>query len=285
MGGTVGPVGEEIRLGKTPFSIRTSLRTVSIERLMNLLPADLPVRFRSGTASVRWEASGSLDQKIVSEAELNLKDLRFDAFGKEVSSTQPGLLHCTITEKLVLEYAAKKLLLESLDITLNGDRLQMQGTLEGFTAGPRWDLKAWSESFRTDFLIASVPLIAEAIPEELELEGPAAIRLESVGTREEFMMEAHADLEGMKVQVPDMFQKPVGGKFSISCRAGKKGEHVTLNELEVILHTLALNGSGELVLSKTPHFGFLIETNPIVLEGWDALCPLLSPYQPKGSYP
>jgi hypothetical protein len=88
----------------------------------------------------------------------------------------------------------------------------------------------------------------------------------------------------MKVEYQDLFQKAPGGRFSIACKANKQGERVTVEDLELLLHTLALNASGELTLSETPHFGFLVQTNPIALEGWDTLCPSLAPYELAGSF-
>jgi uncharacterized protein involved in outer membrane biogenesis len=278
--GTVGPVGEEVRPETVPFDVRASLRQLPLGTVVSLLPLELPVRIRSGTGSVSWEAKGSFDQKIVSRAAVDLQDLRLEA----TVGSEPVALHCTIAENFVLEAAAEKLVLESLEVTVNGDRLLMKGVLESFRTDPRWEGKIWSEGFRPDLLVAIVPAAAQALPGELSFEGPLAMHLESAGTREAFALEARLDLEGMKIEYQDLFQKASGGKFSIGCEVDKKGERVTVKDLEVLLHTLALNASGELTLSEMPHFGFLIETNPIVLEGWDALCPSLAPYEPEGAF-
>ena len=283
--GTVGPVGEEVRPETVPFDIRSSLRELPLGTVVSLLPWELPVRIRSGTGSVSWEAKGSFDQKIVSRAAVDLQDLRLAAKGsEETAGREPVALHCTIAEEIVLEAVAEKLLVESLEVTVNGDRLQMKGMVESFRTDPRWEGKVWSEGFRPDLLVAIVPAAAQALPEELSFEGPLAMHLESAGTREAFDLEARVDLEGMKIDYQDLFQKASGGKFSIGCKADKKGERVTVKDLELLLHTLALNASGELTLSEAPHFGFLIETNPIVLKGWDTLCPSLAPYAPEGSF-
>jgi hypothetical protein len=283
--GTVGPVGEELLLETVPFDVRSSLRELPLGTVVSLLPSELPVRIRSGTGSVSWEAKGSFDQKIVSRAAVDLQDLRLEAKGSEETvGSEPVVLHCTIAEELVLETAGERLLVESLEVAVNGDRLQMKGVVESFRTNPRWEGKVWSEGFRPDLLVGIVPAAAQALPEGLSFEGPLAMHLESAGTREAFDLEARLDLEGMKIDYQDLFQKASGGKFSIGCRAEKKGERVTVKDLELLLHTLALNASGELTLSETPHFGFLIETNPIVLEGWDTLCPWLAPYEPEGAF-
>ena len=283
--GTVGPVGEEVQPETVPFDVRSSLRELPLGTVLSLLPSEFPVRIRSGTGSVSWEAEGRFDQKIVSRAVVDLQDLRLEAKGsEETAGREPVALHCTIKEEIVLEAAAEKLLVESFEVAVKGDRLQMKGVVESFRTDPRWEGKIWSEGFRPDLLVAIVPAAAQALPEELSFEGPLAVHLESAGTREAFDLEARVDLEGMKIDYQDLFQKASGDKFSIGCKADKKGERVTVKELELLLHTLALNASGELTLSEPPHFGFLIETNPIVLEGWDALCPLLAPYAPEGSF-
>ena len=81
--GTVGPVGEEVRPETVPFDIRSSLRELPLGTVLSLLPSEFPVRIRSGTGSVSWEAKGSFDQKIVSRAVVDLKDLRLEAKGSE----------------------------------------------------------------------------------------------------------------------------------------------------------------------------------------------------------
>jgi len=282
--GKVGPVGEEARPERAPFSIQASLQELPIGGLLARLSSELPVRVQSGTVSLDWGASGALAEQIASEARVDLQDLRLEPPGPASDGSEPGVLNCTITEKLVLELAAEKLLLESLDVSVNGQQLRMQGSVESFKTDPRWDVQVWSEGFRPEPLVAILPIVTNAMPKELEFEGPFTLRLKSVGTQEEFQIDARLDMEGMKILYSELFQKPSGTKFSIGCKADKKGERVTLNDLELRLHTLSLNASGELALAETPHFGFLFQTSPIALEGWDALCPLLSPYQPKGSF-
>jgi hypothetical protein len=283
--GTVGPVGEDVQPGKIPFDIRGSLRELPLGTVVSLLPPDLPVRILSGTGSASWEAKGSLDQKITSRAAVDLQGLRLEATGAETTAgSEPVALHLTMAEKLVLEAAEEKLVLELLEVAVNGDKIQMQGVVESYRTEPRWEGKVWSDGFRPDLLVAIVPAAAQALPEGLGFEGPLAMHLESTGNREAFDLEARLDLEGLKIDYRDLFRKASGGKFSIGCKADKKGERVTVKDLELLLHTLALNASGELTLSETPHFGFLVQTNPIVLKGWDTLCPSLAPYAPEGSF-
>ena len=92
--GTVGPVGEEVRPETVPFDIRASLRELPLETVVSLLPSELPVRIRSGTGSVSWEAKGSLDQKIVSRAAVDLQDLRLETTGaEETVGSEPVVIH------------------------------------------------------------------------------------------------------------------------------------------------------------------------------------------------
>ena len=281
--GTVGPLGDEPRLENVPFSLRTSLETVPVEGVLSLSPSELPVRVRSGSVRVGMKASGSLAGQIVSEAEVGLQDLQLEAAGSEPAGAGKVPLKGTISEKIVLEYAAEKLRLESLDVSLNGEALHAQGTVESLTGDPRWDMKVWSEGFQPARVAASLPIPAGALPAGFEWEGPLAVLLNSVGTRETFQMDGRIDMERMRIRYRDLFQKPAGTKFSIGCKADRKGDHITINDLALSLHTLVANASGELVLAAAPYCGFLVETNPVVLDGWDALCPLLAPYQPKGS--
>lgn len=282
--GTVGPLGEELRLEKTPFSFRTSLEGIPVEGVLRLLPSELPVRVPSGSVRVDLKGSGSLAGQIVSEAEVELQDLRLEAAGSEPVTSDRAAWKGTISEKIVLEYTAEKLLVEKLDVSLNGQALHAQGTVESLMTDPKWDLKVQSEGLQPARLAAILPIPAQALPDGFAWEGPMAVLLNSAGTREIFQVDGRLDMEGMEIRYQDMFQKPAGTKLSVGCRAEKKGDHITLNDLALSLHNLALNASGELVMAATPHFGFLVETNPVALEGWDVLCPFLAPYRPKGNF-
>ena len=285
LAGTVGPVGQELRPEAVPFDLQISLKKLPLGTLMSLLPSPLPVPIDSGTGSLRWTAKGSLDREIVSHGEVDLQDIRLKAEGGQgEGGSEPAAVHCTVAEKIVLEAAKEKITVESLDVSLNEARFRMQGTVESFKSDPRWEGKAWTEGFRPDLLVSTVPALARAVPPGLHFEGPLTVRLESEGTRDEFRLKAGLDMEKMGIAYEDLFRKPSGGKFSIRCKAVKKGEHVILEGLELLLHTLAMNASGEVVIAKAPRFGLLIQTNPVALEGWDTLCPAIAPYQPKGSF-
>ncbi len=286
LAGTVGPVGEEGTPEKVPFDMRASLRKLPLRTLANLLPPDLPLRVRSGTGSLDWEAKGSIGEKIESRGEVDLQDLRIEPKNgvEGASGEEPPALQCRLAERLVVEVASEQLLLESLELSVNGDRLQMSGTVEDFRTEPRWNGRIWSEGFRPDVLVAALPMAAGSLPADLGFEGPLTLQVESAGTREDFGVEARLDLTGMRIDYVDLFQKPSDGEFSIGCKADKQGDRVTVKELGLRLHTLVLDASGEMMLSKKPGFGFLVQTDPIVLEGWDRLCPRLAPYRPEGSF-
>jgi hypothetical protein len=284
LSGTVGPVGENLLPEAVPFDLQTSLNKLQLGTVVSLLGSETPLRIRTGTGSVRWEAKGSLGEQIVSQGEVELRDLRWEAEGAEQAMpSESSVLRCKVTQKSVLEMAKEKLVIESLEISLNGERLQMQGVVESFQTDPAWEAKVWSEGFRPDLLVGILPLTGQALPAELRFQGPVVLHLESRGTRETFGVEARLDMEGMGLEYGDFFRKPSGGTLSIRCKADKKEERVTVRDLELLLHSLTMNTSGEMILSNTPHFGFLVETNPVALEGWDTLFPLLAPYEPTGS--
>lgn len=282
--GTLGPVGEEIRPEQVPFDVRISLSRFPVGTLADLVAREIPLEVLSGRANGRLEARGSLGQQIVSQADVEIKDLRMGAgAAAKAAGSEPAVLHARLTEKAVLDVTAEKLVVESLEFSLNGDRMQMQGILQSFRQAPRWEGKVWTEGFRPELLAEILAATGRALPPELNLQGPLAARLESAGSLQEFDLEARLDLEGMMVEYTGLLQKPSGGRFSIGCKAHRKGDRLTLKDLELLLHTLALNASGEVVLSDGPRFGFLIQSSPTAMEGWEALCPPLAPYQPKGS--
>jgi len=123
------------------------------------------------------------------------------------------------------------------------------------------------------------------LPEELQIEGPIAINLQSSGSQKKFHIETKVDMNAIKIQYGDQFQKPPGMPLSIVWKADKEAECLNIRELQVILHHLLMTAPGKITIKEEkPHFDFLLQTRPVSLEGWDTIVPLLFPYQIKGSF-
>ncbi len=279
---TAGPVGREPEPAKIPFSVKLRLSALSLEGISSLLKVSLPVRFFGGEAGVDWEVAGSLEGQVRSVSEIALKDLRFRLADDEGPSRGEPL-QCSLSHRLLLEPAHGKGTLESLELSINGNRLRAEGTVEGLPDAPEWKGKLWTDGFRPSTLLASLPSWARRIPEGFDLEGPVEIRLRSEGEPEDFHASVGLDLGQAEIHFQDLFVKPAGTRLSLEAEAGKKGERIRVENLRLQLHTLALAASGDVTAGSKVRFALLMETNPVILEGWSSLVPLLAAYDPKGS--
>lgn len=122
------------------------------------------------------------------------------------------------------------------------------------------------------------------LPEELQIEGPVEINLQSSWSQKKFHIETKVDMNAMKIQYGDQFQKAAGMPLSIVWKADKEGECLNIRQLQLILHNIVMTAPGKITIKEKPHFDFLLQTRPVSLEGWDNIVPLLSPYQIKGSF-
>jgi hypothetical protein len=284
LSGRVGPVGEKLQAENIPFDARLSLEKFPISRLKDGLPKGLPVQVLSGDLSMNLEANGSLAEKILSKSDIELKDLVFEERKQEGSAERSGTIHFTLTHEMSVDYPKRQISLQSGVVSINGNRLLMKGTVDNFLKGPQWDVEGWTEGLQPAALVELFPMFTNKFPKDIHIEGPAAIHLQSSGSPKKFHMETNVDMNAMKIQYKDLFQKPVGTPLSFVCKGNKNAEHITFEELQVILHQLIMTAPGEIMITgKTPQFNFQVQTRPVPLKGWDALVPLLSPYHLEGS--
>ncbi len=282
--GQIGPVGEDLQIDNIPFDIQVLLHALPIEALGAGLPEDLTVQPFSGKLDVKLTARGSLNDQISSEGEIALQDLVMQMAREEGVVEKSQALHCTLSHNLVMEYPKEKLSLESVTASVNGNKLFLQGKVENFLTGLRWDAKVRTEDLQPDSLVAIFPLFAEKVPPELHLAGPVVINLQSSGTEEEFLFTTKVDMNKLQVKYEDMFNKSADIPFSFVCKGNKEGERLVLKEIKLVLHHLIMTVAGEVINKGVPRFALRVQTNPIGLEGWDKLVPLLAPYHPEGSF-
>ena len=284
LGGSVGPVGEELKAENIPFEARLSLQEFPIERFKAGLPKGLPVQVLAGNLSMNLETKGSLAEKIVSRSDIEVKDLVFEERKQQGVAERSGTIHLTLTHRSSVDYPRRQISIESGEVSINGNRFLVKGRAENFLKEPQWDVKAWTEGLRPASLVDLFPMVRNKIPKELAITGPVEINLQSSGFQKKFHVETNVDMGAMKIQYKDLFQKPAGTPLSIVLKGDKKAEHITLEELQVILHQLVMDAPGDITITdKKPHFGFQMQTRPISLKGWDALVPKLSPYRLEGS--
>jgi len=282
--GTVGPVGEALQVERTPFELRLSLQSLPMETIGKaFLPAS-PLQIRAGEGSLEMDAKGSLDDRIEVQSELEMKALVLQETVEEGEGKKTEALQGVLSEKAVLTYAEQKVDLQSVAVSLNGNRLVLKGKVRGFLETPHWDLDLKSEGLNPDSLLRLFPMFVQSVPPDLRLEGPAEVTMQSSGSTEKMRFAARVDMNNMGILYQDVFRKSAGIPLSLECKGEKEGSRYKLEDLSLVLHQLALNVSGEVVTEKTTRFGLLAQTRPVSLKGWGGLVPMLEPYHLDGSF-
>jgi uncharacterized protein involved in outer membrane biogenesis len=282
--GKIGPVGEDLEVEKMPLDIHLSLQTFPLESLKDRLPDKLPVKVLSGSLSINLEATGSLAKMVVSESDIDLQGMVFQDQREKARGEKSGALRCTLTHKMSLDYSQKQVSIESGAVSVNGNRLLVKGTVEDFLADPKWDVKVWTEGFKPNALMALFPMYTRDIPDEIQVKGPVQISLSSSGSKENLRLDMNADMNELEIKYKDLVKKSVGMPLSVTLKGDRKADHISLKELQLVLHHLKMTAPGEIMIKDDkPHFDFHIQTNPVSLQGWDALVPKLSPFHLNGA--
>lgn len=282
MAGTVGPVGEDLRIENVPVKVQLSLLGVALEAVGPYLPQGLPLEATAGKLSGEVEAEGVLSGAVRSKARIVLEELMLRSPGDEGVAWPPANLE--LAYQGTAEVQAEKVTIASAAFSFNGSGVRLEGRVEGFRSTPSWDVTVRTEGLQPGTLVASIPLLAAQLPQGLDLEGVAELQLASSGSLEDFGADLQCDLGGLRIQYEDLFHKPQGTACSLKASGRREGERIVLRELKATLHQLALSGSGEVVTQdKQAQYGFLLQTTPVPLGGWDALVPSLKPYRPEGS--
>ena len=282
--GKVGPVGEELLLEKMPLDLRISLKSLPLQTIQGDLTKGFPYQVLSGNLSIEADAKGSLEEKILSEADVNIDGLVLQESGKEDNREKTEKLHVSLAQKSVFQYSGQKIEIQSAAVSVNRNQILLKGSLTSLFSSPKWDLEVWTEDFHPFALVELFPMFSGSFPSDLEMVGPTEINVQSAGSMEKLHLEARLDMNGMNIRYKDVFRKAAGVPLSLDCNMDKEASRYTLKELKLTLHHLLMNVSGEVVSEKKTRFGLLAQTHPVSLKGWDALVPLLSPYRLDGSF-
>jgi len=121
------------------------------------------------------------------------------------------------------------------------------------------------------------------IPEDIQVKGPVHISLSSSGSKESLHLDMDVDMNALEIKYKDLVQKSSAMPLSVALKGDRKAEHIILKELQLILHHLRMTAPGEILIKDNkPHFDFHIQTDPVSLQGWEALVPKLSPFHLNG---
>ncbi len=286
--GVVGPAGDPLVVEGIPFQLSCKLDPLPWqavpEAVRNRALDGTPYRLLSGSLRLDLEADGALQAGIRTRSEWHLDDGVLQKSVAEGSGAATGRVELILTEEALLNHPARTLEIVSAEVSLNGNRLRLQGRVEDYMEAPRWDLDLRTVKLEPNTLITLLPVFGAGIPEELQMEGPVSVQFHSDGSLDKLRFDVNADMNQLKVQYGDSFQKAVGTPCSLIGNGTREGDRLTLKDMQVQLYQLIVNTSGEVVMGEPMRFGFLAQSRPVELKGWGSLIPALSDVRPDGSF-
>jgi len=269
--GTVGP----LNLGGAkalPLVLTASLTDLPL----NALPLQTP--WPSGKADFKFDAKGSLNDKVDIKAGLDLTDL-----GRKPEATKESL-NCKLATLMQLYYPQERLKIASGTIDLGGDQGSFSGGVENFRTQPAWNMTFSFARLRPDLLIAALPMLAEKVPPAVSLKGPAGLTVVSTGTAKAFEIKTEADLSAMGIAYGKTFAKPGGIPLTVKNTANIQEGLIDVPSLEIGLDqiTAALKGQIKTEQGKSG-YRFVMQSDNLGLEKAARLVPALAAFKPTGS--
>jgi len=283
----VGPLGESLEVERIPFRVSCKLDSLpwgaipAAVRERALEPS--PYQVLSGVLRVDLAADGSFREGIRTRSEWTVDDGVLQKVEDQKPAISSGRLQLSLREEALLRPAEETVEISSAGVALNGAQLVAKGRVTDYLGVPRWDLDLRAEGLDPQALRGSLPVMGVPLPDDMVLAGPAEIRVHSDGSAEAFVWNTQVDMSPLRIQIGTQFEKAADVPLTLDGKGAKEGDRLNVEALQVRLHDLTLNASGEAVTGKTTRFGFLAQSAPVDLKGWDRLLPSLADLQPEGS--
>ncbi len=281
--GHMGPVGREIDLKKAPLNVTVRTDSLPLRRLTESL--GLPVQALSGTLNADISAAGSLERNLDASSKIRVENLVLQTRGDaQAGPRKTGAIAVSLEGKALYTAEGESVTLQPTSLEVNENRLVASGGAQNVLSRPEWKVSLQGTSLDPAALIGLFPMYSGNVPADLSFKGPARLEVRSMGSREDFSVEAGVDASLMEIVYGELFGKPEGMPCSLEAAAGVRQGVVDISSLNLTLYNLLLSGSGEVDLSKSvPTADIRVATRPMTLQGWDAVVPLLARYDLDGS--
>jgi len=285
--GVVGPVGKAMQMEAIPVDLSGKLGPVSWDALPPPLTEPMlqesPYRILSASLRMDLEVGGTLQDGLRTRSAWHLDDVVVQRSQEEGPPTATEKMQLAFVHEALLDHPAQSLEIASAQVSLNANRVLLRGSVQDYLDTARWDLELWTEGLDPGALSRLLPVLGVALPPDLQLTGPAEIKVRTNGTMDSLRVDAEADMDRLGVQLGDTFRKVAGVPFSMSFKGSKDGDRITVGDLRLHLYQLVVNASGEVVTGEPTRFGLLAQSPAVDLKGWGSLVPAVSDYQPHGS--
>lgn len=278
--GRVGPLGSEPKIDTVPIQARVSLEALPLDRLVGLSHARLPFHVVDGNLSVSVTANGSKKTGLTAQGEISAQGLVLEE--TEGDKAQTGKLNFGLEHKIGIVWPTSQLTVESLSVSLNGNRIEMEGSGSWLEGRPTWAFRGKGVDLRPSDLIALFPMYAGDLPKDARIDGPVSLRWESSGALDSFTLSGALELDRFALEVPGLVRKDPGGPAGLSWEISKIGAQVTVKKAAVKAGELEATATGDVWLESPLRFGTVIQTNSIPLQTLGALVASLTPYELQG---
>ena len=278
--GRLGPLGREPQIDTVPIQARVSLEAVPLERLVNLSHARLPLNVVAGDLSLSMTANGSKKGGLTAQGEISAQGLVLEE--PEGDKARTGKLDLAVGHKVGIVWTTGEVNLESLSVSLNGNRIDVEGSGSWLQGKPAWNLRGRGVDLRPSDLVALFPMYARGLPKDARIEGPVSLRWETSGALDSFTLSGTLDLDRLALEVPGVARKDPGGPAGLSWDVSKKGSQLAVKKVALKVGEMEATATGDVWIESSPRFGMLIQTNALPLQTLGALFTSLSPYELQG---
>lgn len=133
-------------------------------------------------------------------------------------------------------------------------------------------------------LKSAVPQIKTSLPKDLDLSGIFRIKdMQLKGTLNKLALKGSVEGTDGAITFGKTFQKATGIPLVLSTDAQYADHTVSLRQARLKLHTLNLDGKGEVRLAEGTALNLSLDSNRFSFEGWEKMVPLIRDYRLSGN--
>ncbi len=278
--GTLGPLGAPVDMQNMQISVDLGVKSFPLARISALLPAAV----QSGAVTADIKGKGSLGDILTADTVISVRDLVFQEKAEKKAPVPSGKIDAGLKANLSLAWVKQHLSVKPAVITVNENSINLSGTVDGFLAGPKWNITGTAEKLMPKTLIALLAPYIGAMPEALVLDGPVSLRFASSGSVSDFAVDAGINADAMNLAYGDAFKKPPGTVLSLDIAGIKKGRDLSFEKIDCRLHNLVAHATGKVRTGKPgPSVDVTLETGGTELDGWGSLVPAMEAYALNGA--
>jgi hypothetical protein len=275
--GKVGPLGIMPKDSSIPVDLVLSLDSLPLKNLTEGL--GLSSKAASGVATGDVTVKGSVKERLEAVPKISVKDLVMQRKpgAPAVMNATPASL--SLNGKVLYDGQPGDITLQDVRLGLGGSSLLMTGKVQHVKAAPAWNISVRSTALDTGSLTALAPALGVPLPNGLKLSGPASLQLSTSGTSQNMAVQAGMNLSPADISMGTKFHKSPGIACTLGSVAGIQDKVLTFRSLGIVLHNLALAGSGGMNMKAQPsELNIQLASKPVSLRGWDALIPAMNAF-------